>query len=85
MTPLMNHEAVYRTAPATPGLLNFGIWLKIHFSGQRVIHLLPSTIIFPKMFCLACQFENLLLQGVPLKSPPLNFSKCQIVENMAES
>ena len=25
------------------------------------------------------------VQGVPLKSPPLNFSKCQIVENMAES
>ena len=25
------------------------------------------------------------LQGVSLKSPPLNFSKCQIVENMAES
>ena len=25
------------------------------------------------------------LQGVPLKSPPLNFSKCRIVENMAES
>ena len=26
-----------------------------------------------------------VIQGVPLKSPPLNFSKCQIVENMAES
>ena len=26
------------------------------------------------------------IQGVPLKSPPpLSFSKCQIVENMAES
>ena len=25
------------------------------------------------------------VQGVPLKLHPLNFSKCQIVENMAES
>ena len=28
---------------------------------------------------------GLYVQGVPLKSPPLNFSKCRIVENMAES
>ena len=36
-----------------------GIWQRIHFSGQRLMHRLLSTIIFPKIFCLKCQFENL--------------------------
>ena len=36
-----------------------GIWLRIHFSGQRLMHRLRSTIIFPKMLRLKCQFENL--------------------------
>ena len=36
-----------------------GIWLRIHFSGQRLMHRLRSTIIFPKMLRWKCQFENL--------------------------
>jgi len=38
---------------------SIGIWLRIHFSGQRLMHRLPSTIIFPKMLRWKCQFENL--------------------------
>ena len=34
--------------------------MRIHFSGQRLMNLLPSTIIIPKMLHLKCQFENLL-------------------------
>ena len=35
------------------------IWLRIHFSWQWLMHRLPSTIIFPKMLHLKCQFLNL--------------------------
>ena len=30
-----------------------------HFSGKRLMHRLPSTIIFPKMLCLKYKVENL--------------------------
>ena len=33
-----------------------GIRLRIHFSEQRVMHQLPSTIIFSKILRLKCQF-----------------------------
>ena len=35
------------------------IWLGIHFSGQRLTHLLRSTNIFPKILRFKCEFENL--------------------------
>ena len=35
-----------------------GIWPRIHFSEQRLMHRLPSTITFPKMLHFRCQFEN---------------------------
>ena len=31
-----------------------GIWLRIHFSGQRLLHRLQSTIIIPKMSSCIC-------------------------------
>ena len=31
----------------------------IHFSKQRIMHQLPSIIIFPKMLGTKCQFDNL--------------------------
>ena len=36
-----------------------GIWLRIHFSGQRLMHQLPRTIIVPKMLRLRWQFGKL--------------------------
>ena len=36
-----------------------GIWLRIHFSEQILMHQLPSAIIFPKILHLKCQFEDL--------------------------
>ena len=36
----------------------FGIWPRIHFSEQRLVHQLQSNITFPKMLRLRCQFEN---------------------------
>ena len=41
-----------------------GIWLRIHVSGQRLMHRLLSTIIFRKMWSLKCQFENLAEQSL---------------------
>ena len=35
------------------------ICLNIHFSGQRLMHRLQSTIIFPKILRLKCQFDKL--------------------------
>ena len=38
---------------------DMSIWLRIHFSGQRLMHRLWSALIFLKMLRLKCQSENL--------------------------
>ena len=37
---------------------HIGIWPRLQFSVQRLMHRLRSTIIFPKMLSLKCQLKN---------------------------
>ena len=34
-------------------------WMRLHFSGQKLMHRLLSTIIFSKILRLKCTFKNL--------------------------
>ena len=59
-------------------LLNFWLLTQDFVNFSKILFLCSAWVLMAAS--LKAQ-----LQGVPLKSPPLNFSKCQIVENMAES
>ena len=51
-----------------------GIWLSINFSGQILKQRLQSTIIFPKILRLRCQFENLAeIQIIPFSINYITF------------
>ena len=64
----MSDEAVYRTAPATPGLLDIVQCQKMFFS-MSVIYLHFSHCEFSHFFCELIDLGSILsLQRVPIKS-----------------
>ena len=46
-------------------------WPSLNFSGQILMHRLRTTIIFPKMLHLKCQFKNLVDIYIILLFTPL--------------